>query len=43
MITRVLFLVILANITYSQVLGIDIGTQYWKAGLISPGRSFVIV
>ena len=26
-----------------QVLGIDFGTQFWKAALISPGKNLVIV
>ena len=27
----------------AQVLGIDLGTEYLKAALISPGKNFVIV
>lgn len=27
----------------SQVLGIDLGTEFLKAAIISPGKSFVIV
>ena len=27
----------------SQVLGIDFGTEFWKAALISPGKNLVIV
>lgn len=26
-----------------QVLGIDFGTEFWKASLISPGKNLVIV
>ena len=29
--------------TRSQVLGIDFGTEFWKAALISPGKNLVIV
>ena len=36
------FLAILA-ITHSQVLGIDFGTEFWKASIISPGKNNVIV
>lgn len=28
---------------HSQVLGIDLGTEFIKAALISPGKNFVIV
>ena len=27
----------------AQVLGIDFGTEFWKAALISPGKNLVIV
>ena len=29
--------------TQTQVLGIDFGTEFWKAALISPGKNLVIV
>lgn len=30
-------------ISQCQVLGIDFGTEFWKASLISPGKNLVIV
>ena len=39
-------IVILSLVAYessSQVLGIDFGTQFWKASLISPGKNLAIV
>ena len=40
-----IFLLILAILVVSeaQVLGIDFGTEFWKASLISPGKNLVIV
>lgn len=29
--------------TRAQVLGIDFGTEFWKAALISPGKNLVII
>ena len=38
-----LILVVLSIGANSQVLGIDFGTEFWKAALISPGKNLVIV
>lgn len=38
----ILVLAILATVN-AQVLGIDFGTEFWKAALISPGKNLVIV
>jgi hypoxia up-regulated 1 len=43
MLTRVVLLLGGLRAALGQVLGVDVGTEFWKAGLISPGRSFVIV
>ncbi len=43
--TNIAILIVLA-LLYSvkaQVLGIDFGTEFWKAALISPGKNLVIV
>ena len=42
---NLIFFVILGLISVikAQVLGIDFGTQFWKAALISPGKNLVIV
>lgn len=41
-ITILLFLTVL-RFADAQVLGIDFGTEFWKAALISPGKNLVIV
>ena len=38
----VLILALLHTIN-TQVLGIDFGTEFWKAALIGPGKNLVIV
>jgi|LakMenEpi03Aug12_release.lakeMendotaPanAssembly.Ray.scaffolds.fasta_scaffold406522_2 hypothetical protein len=38
-----LLLVALICLAGSQVIGIDLGTEFWKASLISPGKNLVIV
>lgn len=40
-----LIILLLAVLSYirTQVLGIDFGTEFWKAALISPGKNLVIV
>lgn len=38
-----LLLVVLSYLAGSQVIGIDLGTEFWKASLISPGKNLVIV
>lgn len=38
-----LIIVLLFTTVDSQVLGIDFGTEFWKAALISPGKNLVIV
>jgi hypothetical protein len=38
-----LLLVALIYLAGSQVIGIDLGTEFWKASLISPGKNLVIV
>jgi molecular chaperone DnaK (HSP70) len=38
----VLFLC-LTSIAFAQVIGIDFGTEFWKASLISPGKNLVVV
>lgn len=42
---NIILLLILGILTQvkSQVLGIDFGTEFWKAALISPGKNLVIV
>ena len=37
------FLIALISWSRAQVLGIDFGTEFWKAALISPGKNLVIV
>ncbi len=39
---QVLILLLVATAA-SQVIGIDLGTEFWKASLISPGKNLVIV
>lgn len=39
----ILFIFGLIHFVHSQVLGIDFGTEFWKAALISPGKNLVIV
>lgn len=39
---QVLLLAVI-TLTASQVIGIDLGTEFWKAALISPGKNLVIV
>ena len=34
---------LLMAIASAQVIGIDLGTEFWKAALISPGKNLVIV
>ncbi len=34
---------LLFHLAHAQVLGIDFGTEFWKASLISPGKNLVIV
>lgn len=38
-----LILLLLVSYAASQVIGIDLGTEFWKASLISPGKNLVIV
>lgn len=38
----IVFLMI-AWLASAQVIGIDFGTEFWKASLISPGKNLVIV
>jgi molecular chaperone DnaK (HSP70) len=38
-----LLLLLLVTLTTSQVIGIDFGTEFWKAALISPGKNLVVV
>lgn len=38
-----LLLLALICLVGSQVIGIDLGTEFWKASLISPGKNLVIV
>ena len=37
----ILFLV--ASVAYGQVIGLDFGSEFFKASLISPGKTFVIL
>jgi molecular chaperone DnaK (HSP70) len=39
----VLCLALILCIADTQVIGIDFGTEFWKASLISPGKNLVIV
>lgn len=39
----VLLVIVLLCGVKAQVLGIDFGTEFWKAALISPGKNLVIV
>ena len=39
----VLIPLLLALSIRSQVLGIDLGTEFWKACLISPGKNLIVV
>lgn len=36
-------LLLLIGLNSAQVIGIDLGTEFWKASLISPGKNLVIV
>lgn len=36
-------LLLLIGLASAQVIGIDLGTEFWKASLISPGKNLVIV
>jgi hypoxia up-regulated 1 len=38
-----LVLLLVLYLAHSQVIGIDFGTEFWKASLISPGKNLVIV
>ena len=38
-----LVLLLIIYLVHSQVIGIDLGTEFWKASLISPGKNLVIV
>jgi molecular chaperone DnaK (HSP70) len=38
-----LLILLLVSCAASQVIGIDLGTEFWKASLISPGKNLVIV
>jgi molecular chaperone DnaK (HSP70) len=38
-----LLLAALICLVGSQVIGIDLGTEFWKASLISPGKNLIIV
>lgn len=40
---KLLSLIALVYACHGQVIGIDFGTEYWKAAIISPGKSFVVV
>ena len=40
--TSVVLLLLVCAAT-AQVIGIDFGTEFWKASLISPGKNLVIV
>lgn len=42
-ITLILLLLTILSYIRTQVLGIDFGTEFWKAALISPGKNLVIV
>lgn len=39
----IILLLSILVISQCQVLGIDFGTEFWKASLISPGKNLVIV
>lgn len=43
MIRRVLLCLALLVAANTQVIGIDLGTEFWKSAIISPGKSFVVV
>jgi hypoxia up-regulated 1 len=38
-----ILVILLLSYVSSQVIGIDFGTEFWKAALISPGKNLVIV
>lgn len=38
-----LLVILLLCYAETQVIGIDFGTEFWKASLISPGKNLVIV
>lgn len=40
--TLILFLLLILVVS-PQVIGIDFGTEFWKAALISPGKNLIIV
>lgn len=41
---KIIFIILaILVVTNSQVLGIDFGTEFWKASIISPGKNNVIV
>ena len=42
-ILKSVILLLLLTLAASQVIGIDLGTEFWKASLISPGKNLVIV
>ncbi len=43
MLIKILFFTILTKFINSTVLGIDFGSEFFKASLISPGKTFEIV
>lgn len=42
-ILEIVVLVLFVVSLKAQVIGIDLGTEYWKAALISPGKNLAIV
>ena len=40
---RALLTAAIIAVVSSQVIGIDFGTEFWKAAIISPGKGFVVV
>ncbi len=42
-ISKIIFLTILSYFANSSVIGIDFGSEFFKASLILPGKTFEIV
>jgi len=40
---RAVLLTVVLVLAGCQVIGIDFGTEFWKAAIISPGKGFVVV
>lgn len=40
---RVTLVAVVLTFVGCQVIGIDFGTEFWKAAIISPGKGFVVV